>query len=91
MLAVFGSRYTLPNQLKTHLQQNQLNAWFSPKGAEDADMCAWTFGSSQARLPSGAYYNMTLNGISTPTRNYLIQRELDINSKCYVDYVTKQQ
>jgi hypothetical protein len=54
-------------------------------------MCAWTFGSSQARLPSGAYYNMTLNGISTPTRNYLIQRELDINSKCYVDYVTKQQ
>jgi hypothetical protein len=69
----------------------QLNAWFSPKGAEDADMCAWTFGSSQVRLPSGAYYNMTLNGISTPTRNYLIQRELDVNSKCYVDYVTKKQ
>jgi len=23
MLAVFGSRYTLPNQLKTHLQQKQ--------------------------------------------------------------------
>ena len=69
----------------------QLNAWFSPKGAEDADMCAWTFGSSQARLPSGAYYNVTLNGISTSTRNYLIQRELDINSKCYVDYVTKKQ
>jgi hypothetical protein len=69
----------------------QLNAWFSPKGAEDADMCAWTFGSSQARLPSGAYYNVTLNGISTSTRNYLIQRELDINSKCYVDYVNKKQ
>jgi hypothetical protein len=69
----------------------QLNAWFSPKGAEDADMCAWTFGSNQVRLTSGAYYNMTLNGISTPTRNYLIQRELDINSKCYVDYVTKKQ
>jgi hypothetical protein len=69
----------------------QLNAWFSPKGAEDADMCAWTFGSSQVRLPSGAYYNMTLNGISTPTRNYLIQRELDVNSKCYVDYVAKKQ
>ena len=24
MLAVFGSRYTLPNQLKTHLQQNAI-------------------------------------------------------------------
>ena len=69
----------------------QLNAWFSPKGAEDADMCAWTFGSSQVRLSSGAYYNMTLNGISTPTRNFLIQRELDMNSKCYVDYVNKKQ
>jgi hypothetical protein len=69
----------------------QLNAWFSPKGAEDADMCAWTFGSSQSRLSSGAYYNMTLNGISTPTRNFLIQRELDVNSKCYVDYVNKKQ
>jgi len=69
----------------------QLNAWFSPKGAEDADMCAWTFGSSQVRLSSGAYYNMTLNGISTPTRNYLIQRELDVSSKCYVDYVNKKQ
>jgi hypothetical protein len=69
----------------------QLNAWYNAKGAEDADMCAWTFGSSQVRLPSGAYYNMTLNGISTPTRNYLIQRELDVNSKCYVDYVNKKQ
>jgi hypothetical protein len=69
----------------------QLNAWFSSKGAEDADMCAWTFGSSQVQLPSGAYYNMTLNGISVATRNYLIQRELDVNSKCYVDYVNKKQ
>jgi hypothetical protein len=69
----------------------QLNAWFSAKGSEDADMCAWTFGSSQTRLPSGAYYNVTLNGISTHTRNYLIQRELDANSKCYIDYVNKKQ
>uniref|UniRef100_Q01T32 Phosphate-responsive 1 family protein n=1 Tax=Solibacter usitatus (strain Ellin6076) TaxID=234267 RepID=Q01T32_SOLUE len=69
----------------------ELNAWFSAKGAEDADMCAWTFGSSQLRLPGGAYYNMTLAGISMPTRNYLIQRELDVNSKCYVDYVNKKQ
>jgi hypothetical protein len=54
-------------------------------------MCAWTFGSNQKLLPGGAYYNMTLPGISTPTRNYLIQRELASDSKCYVDYVFKTQ
>jgi hypothetical protein len=67
-----------------------LNAWFDSKGAEDADKCAWTFGSNQ-KLLNGAYYNMTLPGISVSTRNYLIQRELDVNSFCYVDYANKIQ
>jgi Phosphate-induced protein 1 conserved region len=67
-----------------------LNAWFDSKGAEDADKCAWTFGSNQ-KLLNGAYYNMTLPGISVANRNYLIQRELDVNSFCYVDYVNKIQ
>jgi hypothetical protein len=68
-----------------------LNAWYNRRGSEDADMCAWTFGSHQTLLPTGAYYNMTLTGISTPTRNYLVQRELDSSSHCYVDYVKKLQ
>jgi hypothetical protein len=88
---VDGMVSVIAHEMEESNTDPQLNAWFSSKGAEDADMCAWTFGSSQNRLPSGAYYNMTLNGISTPTRNYLIQRELDINSKCYVDYVNKKQ
>jgi hypothetical protein len=68
-----------------------LNAWYNRRGSEDADMCAWTFGSHQTQLPSGAFYNVTLNGISTPTRNFLIQRELDHTSHCYIDYVNKYQ
>jgi len=68
-----------------------LNAWYNRRGSEDGDMCAWTFGQSPTLGSNGAYYNMTLPGISTPTRNYLIQRELDVNSKCYVDYVHKKQ
>src|SRR5262249_55163418 len=68
-----------------------LNVWFNRQGSEDADMCAWTFGQSQIQLSSGAWYNMTLSGISVPSRNYEIQRELDSNSKCYVNYVTKAQ
>jgi hypothetical protein len=70
-----------------------LNAWYNRRGSEDADMCAWTFGSN---LPSlgGAYYNMnlpTMPGTSPANRNYLIQRELDVNSRCYFDYVNKKQ
>jgi hypothetical protein len=68
-----------------------LNAWYNNRGYEDADMCAWTFGASQVRGSNGAYYNMSLSGISTASRNYLVQRELDVNSKCYVDYVNKKQ
>jgi hypothetical protein len=63
-----------------------LNAWYDSSGNEDADKCAWTFGSHQSQASNGAYYNMTLNG-----RNFLVQRELDVNSKCYVNYVTKAQ
>jgi hypothetical protein len=71
----------------------QLNAWFNRRGSEDADMCAWTFGSQQKQLAGGAWYNMTLPGISNggASRNYLVQRELDVHSKCYVDYVNKVQ
>ena len=68
-----------------------LNAWYNRRGAEDGDMCAWTFGGHSVLLPSGAYYNMTLPAIGGGTRNYLIQRELSSASKCYVDYVHKVQ
>ncbi len=88
---VDGMISVIAHEMEESNTDPQLNAWFNAKGSEDADMCAWTFGSSQVRLSSGAYYNMTLSGISTSTRNFLIQRELDVNSKCYVDYVNKKQ
>ena len=63
-----------------------LNAWYDSRGSENADKCAWTFGSSQVQLPSGAYYNVTLPASSTPARNYLVQRALgQSTSKCYVN------
>ena len=34
---------------------------------------------------------MTLLGTTGNSRNFLIQRELDVNSKCYIDYVNKLQ
>jgi hypothetical protein len=61
--------------------------WADSNGSENADKCAWTFGSHQTQLPSGAWYNMTLG-----TRNYLVQRNLAAtDSKCYIDWPNRLQ
>jgi len=70
---------------------NPRSGWTDSNGAENADKCAWTFGSAQKQAANGSFYNMSLPGKTVPSRDYLIQRNLDINSKCYVDYVTKVQ
>lgn len=44
------------------------DAWYDANGDENADKCAWTFGSSST-LASGAKYNMTLGA-----RKFYIQR-----------------
>lgn len=68
------------------------NAWYDSNGAEDADKCAWTFGSVLQQAPNGAYFNMTLPGLApNSSRNYLVQRELDSGSLCFVNYVTRTQ
>ena len=65
---------------------NPRSGWTDSNGAENADKCAWTFGQSLSKAANGAYYNVTLG-----SRNYLVQRNLASDSKCYVDYVTKAQ
>ena len=76
----------IAHELEEAATDPNLNAWYDSKGAENADKCAWTFGSAQTRLASGAYYNMTLGG-----KNYLIQRNLDaVDSKCYVSFKGQQ-
>ena len=46
----------------------ELNAWYDTRGYENADKCAWTFGST-SNASNGAKYNMTLGGL-----NFLIQQ-----------------
>src|SRR5439155_4099334 len=43
-------------------------AWYDSSGMENADKCAWTFGS-ESTASNGAKYNMTLG-----TRKFLIQQ-----------------
>ena len=45
-----------------------LNAWYDRRGYENADKCAWTFGT-QSQLPSGAAYN-----VSFGSSKFLIQQ-----------------
>jgi hypothetical protein len=83
---VDGMISVIAHELEEANSDPDLNAWYDSSGAENADKCAWTFGSAQTLLPSGAYYNMTLGG-----KNYLIQRNLDAsNNKCYVSYKAQQ-
>lgn len=88
---VDGMVSVIAHELEEANTDPNLNAWYDANGAENADKCAWTFGQSLTLLSNGAYSNMTLPGLSTASRNYLIQRNLDVNSLCYVNYVTKAQ
>ena len=45
-----------------------LNAWYDNQGNENADKCAWTFGSTST-AGNGSKYNVTLGG-----KQYLIQQ-----------------
>ncbi len=76
---------------ETNTDPNPRSGWLDSNGAENGDKCAWTFGQNQTLGSNGAYYNMTLPGLSTPSRNYLVQRNLAQNSLCYINYVTRAQ
>ena len=57
------------HELEEAVTDPLLNAWYDRRGYENADKCAWTFGTVSS-MASGAKYNMTLgNGMS-----FLIQR-----------------
>ncbi len=88
---VDGMVSVIAHELEEANTDPNLNAWYDANGAEDADKCAWTFGQSLSQTSTGAFYNMTLPGLSVPSRPFLIQRELDVNSLCYVNYLTKAQ
>jgi len=58
----------LAHELEEATSDPDLNAWYDRRGYENADKCAWTFGT-QSTAPNGAKYNMGFAG-----RNWLIQQ-----------------
>jgi hypothetical protein len=58
----------ISHELEEAVTDPDLNAWYDNRGYENADKCAWTFGTTTT-LSSGAKYNVTLG-----STKYLIQR-----------------
>jgi len=56
------------HELEEATTDPDLNAWFDSRGYENADKCAWTFGTTY-KVANGSLANMKLGG-----RDYLIQR-----------------
>ncbi|HET8874859.1 MAG TPA: hypothetical protein VFO53_00905 [Casimicrobiaceae bacterium] len=63
-----GMASIVSHELEEAISDPDLNAWYDRRGQENADKCAWTFGSTTT-LKTGAKYNVTLGGT-----NYLIQQ-----------------
>ncbi len=56
------------HELEESTSDPDLNAWYDSQGNEDADKCAWTFGTTYFAL-NGSSANMNLGGL-----DYLIQQ-----------------
>ena len=58
----------LAHELEESVTDPELDAWYDTRGEENADKCAWTFGTTY-RVANGAIANMNFGG-----RDWLIQR-----------------
>lgn len=63
-----GMASIIAHELEEATTDPDLNAWYDSRGYENADKCAWTFGTTYT-ASNGSQYNMTLG-----SRQYLIQQ-----------------
>ena len=63
-----GMASIIAHELEEAVTDPNLNAWYDRRGSENADKCAWTFGTTST-AGNGSQYNMVLGG-----KEYLIQR-----------------
>jgi Phosphate-induced protein 1 conserved region len=63
-----GMASIISHELEEAVTDPDLNAWYDRRGEENADKCAWTFGT-ESTASNGSKYNQTFGGLK-----YLIQR-----------------
>jgi hypothetical protein len=69
------------HELEEAVTDPQLNAWYSRLGQENADKCAWKFGTTYT-VGNGSIANMRLGA-----RDYLIQQNWSYGpAKCALSY-----
>lgn len=69
----------IAHEIEEAVTDPDLNAWYDRQGAENADKCAWTFGTTYT-VSNGSKANMKLG-----TRDYYIQRNWDATLQgCYL-------
>ena len=56
------------HEMEEAISDPDLNAWYDRRGNENADKCAWTFGT-MSTAANGSKYNITLGGT-----HFLIQQ-----------------
>lgn len=90
-VGVDGMVSVIAHELEEAVSDPRLNAWYNANGAENGDMCAWTFGSHQYQV-NGAWANVTLATAAGGLRSFLVQRALaPSNSGCYIDATNRYQ
>ncbi|KAI8576268.1 hypothetical protein K450DRAFT_257482 [Umbelopsis ramanniana AG] len=67
-VAVDGMISVLAHEIVEAASDPDLNAWYDASGQENADKCAWTFGTTKT-ASNGAAYNVVVGG-----KDYLIQQ-----------------
>ena len=63
-----GMASIVSHELEEATSDPDLNAWYDTRGNENADKCAWTFGT-ESTASNGSKYNMVIAGVQ-----YLIQQ-----------------
>lgn len=63
-----GMASVIAHELEEATTDPDLNAWYDTRGEENADKCAWTFGTTKT-ASNGSKYNVTWGGT-----NYLVQQ-----------------
>jgi len=68
-----GMASIISHELEEAASDPDLNAWYDRRGAENADKCAWTFGTTYS-VANGSQANMHLGPAAPDGRDFLIQR-----------------
>jgi Phosphate-induced protein 1 conserved region len=64
----------LTHELEETVTDPQLNAWYSANGNENADKCAWTWGSTSQATTGAPFTNIVVGG-----KSYLIQQNFKLS------------